>query len=55
MEGDTVEGSVDCVGREEEVVHALGEMKTEKISGHSEVSLEMIATDGEVGIQVIVE
>ena len=40
--GDTVEGSVVCVGREE-LLQALEEMKTGKAHVFSEVSLELIA------------
>ena len=42
MEGDTVEGQVVCVGREE-VLQALNEMKTRKSLGPSYVSLELTA------------
>ena len=49
MEGDAVEG----VGRGE-MLQALNEMKTGKAPGHSDVSLEMIAAIGGVGIQVMV-
>ena len=54
MEGDAVEGPVVCVSREE-VLQALNEMKTGKVPGHSEVSLELIAASGGVGIQVMAE
>ena len=54
MEGDAVEGPVVCVSREE-VLQALGEMKTGKAPGPSEVSLELIAASGGVGIEVMAE
>ena len=53
MEGDAVEGPVVCVGREE--VQALIEIRTEKAPGPSDVSLELIATCGGVGIHVMAE
>ena len=52
VEGDAVEGPVVCVSREE-VLQALNEMKTGKLPGPSEVSLELIAASGGVGIQVM--
>ena len=52
VEGDTVEGPVVCVGREE-VLQALNEMKTGKAPVPSEVSLELIAASGGVGIEVM--
>ena len=54
MEGDAVEGPVVCVSREE-VLQALSEMKTGKAHGPSEISLQLIAASGGVGIQVIAE
>ena len=54
VEGDAVEGPVVCVSREE-VLQALNDIKTGKAPGPSEVSLEMIASSGEVGIQVMAE
>ena len=54
VEGDAVEGPVVCVSREE-VLQALNEMKTGKAPGSSELSLELIATGGGVGIQVMAE
>ena len=50
MEGDTVEGPVICVSREE-VLQALHEIKIGKEPGPSEVSLELIAASMGVGIQ----
>ena len=47
MEGDTVEGPVVCVCREE-MLQALNQMKTGKVPGPSDVSLELIATCREV-------
>ena len=52
MEGDAVEGPVVCVSREE-VLQALSEIKTGKNPGPSEVSLELISPNGEVGVKVI--
>ena len=54
MEGDAVEGPVVCVSREE-VLQALNEMKTRKALGPSDVSLELIAASGGVGIQLMAE
>ena len=54
VEGDAVEGPVVCVSREE-VLQALNETKTGKAPGSSEVSLELIAASGGVGIQVMAE
>ena len=54
VEGDTVEGPVVCVSREE-VLQALSEMKTGKAVGASELSLELSAASGGVGIQVMAE
>ena len=54
MKGDAVEGLVVCLCREE-VLQALNEMKTGKVPGSSEASLELIAASGGVGIQVIAE
>ena len=48
---DAVEGPVVCVSREA-VLHSLNEMKAGKAPGPSEVSLELIAASGGVGIQV---
>ena len=54
VEEDAVEGLVVCVNREQ-VLQALNEMKTEKVLGPSEVSLELIAASGGVEIQVMAE
>ena len=54
MQADLVEGPVERVSREE-VVKALGKMKAGKAAGPSEVSVEMIAASGEIGIDVMVE
>ena len=54
VEGDAVEGAVVCVGREE-VLLALNEMRTERTPEPSEVSSELIAASGEVGMQVMIE
>ena len=57
--GSECEGRID--GRtswesysQEEVVKAIREMKVEKAAGPSEVSVEMIAVNGEIGISVMV-
>ena len=54
VKGDAVEGPVVCVGREE-VLQALNEIKTGIAFGPSEVSLELIATSGGVGILMMTE
>ena len=52
VEGDAVEGPAVCVSREE-MLQALNEMKTGKATGPSGVSVELIAANGGVGIQVM--
>ena len=54
MQADLVEGPAERVSREE-VVKALGKMKAGKAAGPSEVSVEMIAASGEIGVDVMVE
>ena len=54
VEGDTVEGPVVCVSREEEH-QALNEMKTGNAQSPSEVSLELIASCRRELIQVMAE
>ena len=54
VEGDSVEGPVDCVHREE-VLQALTEMNTAKAPGLSQVSLELFAASWGVGIQAMTE
>ena len=54
MRRDAVQGPIVCVCMEK-VPQALNEMKTRKVFGSSEVSLELIAASGGVGIQVMVE
>ena len=54
VEADLVEWPVERVSREE-VVKAMGEMKAGKPAGPLEVSVEMIAVSGEIGIGVMVE
>ena len=54
VEGDAVEGPVVCVSREDRL-QTVNEIKTGKISGPSEVSLELIAASGGVKIQLMVE
>ena len=51
---ELVERPVERVSREE-VVKAIREMKVGKAAGPSEVSVEMIAASGEIGIGVMVE
>ena len=53
-ERETVEGAVVYVSREE-VLQALNEMKTDKVPGPSEVSLELISASGVVGIRVMAD
>ena len=45
VEGDTVEGPVDCIGRDE-VIQALNKLKSGINHGLSDVSFEMIAVSG---------
>ena len=54
VKAELVEGPVERVSREE-VVKAIREMKVGKAAGPSEVSAEMIAASGEIGIGVMVE
>ena len=54
VEGDAVEGAVCCVSRDE-VVQVLSEMKSEKASQPSDVSLVLNAASNEVKIYVMVE
>ena len=49
VEAELVEGPVERVSREE-VVKALGKMKAGKAAGPSEVSVEMTAASGEIGL-----
>ena len=54
VQAGLVEGPVERVSREE-VVKALGKMKAGKAAGPSEVSVEMIAASGGIGIDVMME
>ena len=54
VQSDFVEEPVERVSREE-VVKALGKIKAGKAAGPSEVSVEMIAASGEIGIDLMVE
>ena len=54
VEGDAVEGLVVCENTQD-VLQVLNEMKTGKAPGPSEVSLELIASSGGVGIKVMAE
>ena len=54
VEGDAVEGPVVCVSREE-VLQALSEMRKQIAPGPSEVSLELIAANRGIAIQVMAE
>ena len=54
VEADLLEGPVERVSREE-VVKAIRKMKAGKAAGPSQVSVEMIAVSGEMGIVVMVE
>ena len=54
MKAELVEGLVERVCREE-VAKVIGEIKVRKAAGPSEVSAEMIAASGEIGIGVMVE
>ena len=53
-EAELVEGPVERVSWKE-VLKAIREMKAGKAAGPSEVSVEMIAASGEIGIGVMVE
>ena len=52
VQADLVEGPAERVSREE-VVKALGKMKAGKAAAPSEVSVEMIAASGEIGVVVV--
>ena len=52
VEGDVVEGAVNCVGINM-VVQMLNEIKTGKSLVPSDVSLQLIAASRELGIQVM--
>ena len=54
VEGHTVEDPIVCAIREE-LHQALNEMKTGKATGPTEVSRELIAASGDVGIRVMFE
>ena len=54
MEGDACEGAVVCVSRKE-MIQALNEIKTRKVQGYSDVSLELIAASWGVGIHVMAD
>ena len=49
VEAELVEGPIERVSREE-VEKALGKMKAGKAAGPSEVSVEMMAASGEIGL-----
>ena len=51
---EMVEGPVVCVGREK-VLQALSKTKTVIVPGSSNMSLELVAVSGKVGLQVIAE
>ena len=51
---DTVEETIEAVSRQE-VVKAIGEMKTRKAAGPSGVSVEMITANGEVWVFVMMK
>ena len=54
VEGDALHVSVVCVGREE-VLQIINEIKTGKVPGPAYPSLELIASTGRVGIQLMAE
>ena len=54
VETDVVEGSVKNVARNE-IVEAKQTTKSEKATGPSEVSVEMIVASGQIGVKVIME
>jgi len=51
---DMIEGPVERI-TQDEVVKAIGSMKTRKAPGSSEVSTEMVIASGETGIRVLME
>ena len=54
VESDVVEGPVEKVARNE-IVEAIQRMESEKATGPSEVSVEMIVASGEIGVKVMME
>ena len=54
VETDVVEGSVEKVAHNE-IVTAMQKMKSEKATGPSKVSVEIMVASGEVGVKVMIE
>ena len=54
VETDVVEGPVEKVACNE-IVEAMQRMKSEKATGPSEVSVEIIIASGEIGVKVMME
>ena len=54
VETDVVEGPVEKVARNE-IVEAMQRMKSGKVTGPSEVSVEMIVASGKIGVKVMME
>ena len=54
VETDVVEGPVEKVARNE-IVKAMQRMKSEKATGPSQGSVEMIVASGEIGVKVMME
>ena len=54
METDVVKGPVEKVARNE-IAEVIQMMKSEKATGPSEVSVEMIVASGEIGVKVMME
>ena len=54
VETDLVEGPVEKVVRNE-IVEAMQSMKSGKATGTSEVGMEMIVANGEIGVKVMIE
>ena len=54
VETDVVEGPVEKVARNQ-IVKAMQKIKSEKATGPSEVSMEMIAASGEIRAKVMME
>ena len=54
VETDVVEGPVEKVACNE-IVKAMQRMKSEKATGPSQVSVEMIVASGEIGVKVMME
>ena len=54
VETDVVEGPVEKVARKE-IVEAMQKMKSGKVTGPSEVSVEMIVASGKIKVKMVIE